>query len=293
MKAIKINFLLLTILLFSCQQETFKMTPLKIPSDIVLTTQLKGVNASNPNGDGSGEVTFVATAKNAITYQFVLGTDKQLFPSGTYTHTFTKIGVHGYTVTILAKGAGGATVSTTKTVKVLVNYTPPANLLKMLHGDSEKRWRIKSTAKGHLGVGPVASFIPIWWSANPNDKSGKGIYDDQIIFRKNGTYQYETNGRGFGKKAAMDADFPKILALGLSGTSGGDYENVPLGSFGGTWSIMAPKGKETLVMSGKGYLGMYVGGNHKYYIQKRSTNEMSVRTVGSDGNAWYMILTSL
>ena len=151
-------------------------------------------------------------------------------------------------------------------------------------------WRIKKAAGGHLGVGPADQYSPIWWSAAANDKAGKGVYDDRITFRKDGTYSYETNKTGFGKKGAMDADIPAVKALGNAGSSGGDYENIPLDSFTGTWQLTAPKGKETLSMSGIGYLGMYVGGNHRYYIYKRSENEMSVRTIGSDGNAWYMIL---
>jgi len=274
-----------------CQQEAFKMPALTVPSNLVLTVKVKGQNASNPNGNGSGAVTFTAKSNNAITYQFIAGAEQKMFPSGTYNHTFSKVGTHEYKVTVLAKGAGGATISTSKTLRVLVNYNPPADLLQMLHGADSRTWRIKKSKKGHLGVGPADGNTPTWWSADPDDKSGKGVYDDRITFKKDGTYKYETNGKAFGKKAAMDADFPAVAGLGF-GDSGGDYENVPLASFSGVWSLSAPKGQETLSMSGKGYLGMYVGGDHKYQIQKRSANEMSVRTVGADGNAWYMILTT-
>jgi hypothetical protein len=33
-----------------------------------------------------------------------------------------------------------------------------------------------------------------------------------------------------------------------------------------------------------------VGGNHRYSILSRSANEMSLRTIGADGLAWYVIL---
>ncbi len=293
MKRIKfLNILTLIVsLLVGCNRDTYKMKPLQIPTNIHVTTKIKGANATNPNGDGSGEVTFTARAKNAITYKFILGDEKVFFPSGTYKHTFSKVGNHTYNATIIAKGEGGITISTQKQVRVLVNYTPPADLVKMLYGDSERVWRIKKETAGHLGVGPADKTAPSWWSATPNDKNGKGIYDDRITFKKDGNYSYETNNTGFGKKAAMDTDISSVAALGRDADNkDGDYENIELASFKGTWNLTAPKGKETLYMSGIGYLGMYVGGNHKYEIQKRSDNEMSVRTIGADGNAWYMIL---
>ena len=282
---------IISYLLLACNETTYQMQPLLAPSDIKVTTKIKGASTTHPDGDGSGEVTFQVTAKNVINYQFFTGTDKGLFSSGTYQYFFSKIGTHTYDFTIVAQGAGGITSSFKGSVKVLVNYVPPADLLKTLHGTSEKTWRIKKQAKGHLGVGPASKDFAEWWSANPNDKDGKGVYDDRITFKKEGTYTYQTNGTAFGKKAAMDADIPAVAALGKKASnSDGDYENIALKPFTGTWKILPPKSKETLYLSDIGYLGMYVGGNHKYWIQKRSENQISVRTIGKDGNAWYMIL---
>ena len=294
MKTIKfLNTLIIISLLAACNEATYKMKPLQVPSDVKVTTKIKGVSTAKPNGDGSGEVTFEVVAKNAISYQFVMGSTKVLFASGKHKQFFSKVGTHTYDYTILAQGAGGMATSFHGSVKVLVNYVPSADLLKTLHGSDQKTWRIKKEAKGHLGVGPGDKDTPIWWSADPNDKANKGVYDDSITFKKDGTYQYQTNGTAFGKKAAMDADIPAVASLGKKASNGdGDYENIALKSFAGTWQILPPKEKETLYMSGIGYLGMYVGGNHKYLIQKRKDNEISVRTVGADGNAWYMILVA-
>uniref|UniRef100_A0A2B4RXX3 beta-glucosidase n=1 Tax=Stylophora pistillata TaxID=50429 RepID=A0A2B4RXX3_STYPI len=234
----------------ACQQEVFKMPPLKNPENLSVTVKIKGTSESQPNGDGSGEVTFTAKADNAITYQFLSGSEEQLFPSGTLTHTFYEVGTKEYNIQILAKGAGGATVGTTKKIKVRVDYTPPADLLQILHGDNQRVWRIKNEVAGHLGVGPADKKNPIWWSANPNDKQNKGVYDDRITFKKDGSFTYQTNGSAFGKKGAMDTDFPSIAALGLAGNSG-DYENVPLAAFGGRWVLTAPQGQETLTLSNK------------------------------------------
>jgi hypothetical protein len=37
---------------------------------------------------------------------------------------------------------------------------------------------------------------------------------------------------------------------------------------------------------------MYVGGDRSYTILGRSSNTLYLRTIGLDGNAWYMTLTN-
>ena len=44
-------------------------------------------------------------------------------------------------------------------------------------------------------------------------------------------------------------------------------------------------GIETLNLTGIGFLGYYVGGNHQYQILSRSANEMVVKT--TDGNGQF------
>src|SRR5690606_6891802 len=43
-----------------------------------------------------------------------------------------------------------------------------------------KTWRIEGETKGHMGVGPIESAAPEWWSAPANDKAGEGLYDDRM-----------------------------------------------------------------------------------------------------------------
>ncbi len=60
-----------------------------------------------------------------------------------------------------------------------------------------------------------------------------------------------------------------------------------------SWNLSAPGGQETLTFSNIGYHGFYVGGDHKYAILSRSANEMSIKTVGADGNGWFAILVAI
>src|SRR5690606_35544787 len=63
---------------------------------------------------------------------------------------------------------------------------------------SGKSWRIAGETKGHMGVGPVDSDTPSWWSAGANEKAAEGLYDDRMIFNLNGfAYTYNNNGNTF------------------------------------------------------------------------------------------------
>ena len=136
-------------------------------------------------------------------------------------------------------------------------------------------------------MGPATSNNSDWWTASPNDKADWECYDDRFVFKANGDFQHLTNGKTFGKLNAMAADLGGDQGL----TPNGDGEAIyDLADYTDKWSLSAPGGQETLSFAGIGYHGFYVGGNHRYSILSRTDNEMKLRTVGADGNAWYVIL---
>ena len=55
--------------IFSSSSST--LVSFKNPSNLIVDVIIQGADNDNPNGDGSGNVTFVATADNAITYKFI------------------------------------------------------------------------------------------------------------------------------------------------------------------------------------------------------------------------------
>ncbi len=80
------------------------------PSNLVVTAVV--------NPDNSGNVSFTATATNAVTYDFNYGNGSfQTVPSGIITYKYAASGA--YTVTVTATSSGGQSVS--KTVQVTVN----------------------------------------------------------------------------------------------------------------------------------------------------------------------------
>lgn len=285
----KTLFIALALLTVSCEEEDYDFGDLIYPSDVKITAQIVGKDAANPYGDGSGTVKFTATANNAITYKFVHSGSESLAPDGLKTYNFGKTGTHKYTVTVVAIGTGGMTSSTSMEVEVFAKYVPPADLVQMLHAGGTRTWRIKAEVAGHFGVGPADSDVPIWWAAGPNDKAGKGAYDDRFIFNANGDFTHKTNNTAFGKKGPMDTDLG-VPPAGTTVNSDGEYENYPLADYTEKWSLSAPGGVETLTFSKKGYHGFYVGGDHSYKIIKRTANEMSLRTIGADGISWFVIM---
>ena len=284
----KTVFIALATLLVGCEEENYEFGDLITPTNLVVNAEIVGASAENPNGDGSGVVNFTATADDVITYKYIHEGSEKMAPAGTESYSFGKTGLHKYAVTVIAIGVGGVGSSTTVEVEVLATYSPPADLLEMLTGGSSRTWRLKAEAAGHFGVGPADSEDPVWWSADPFAKDGLGAYDDRMTFNIDGSFTYVTNGDMYGKADPMAEDLDGDQGLEPNGDA--EYENYPYGDFTDTWSLSAPGGQETLTFAGLGYHGFYVGGDHSYVILSRSENEMSIRTVGKDGNGWFGIL---
>jgi len=282
-------FLMLLLVFSSCQEEDFEIGDLTAPSNIQIEVDKVGADANNPNGDGSGTVNFTATATGATAYHFIIQNQKKLAQGGKVSHDFAVLGLNTYAITVVAYGTGGVSSSKTIEVEVLSLYEPPADLLQMLYGNGTRVWRVKNEAPNHFGLGPAGGANPFeYYGANPNDKASVGMYDDRYIFNQDGTFTHivdstnddpttDTSGTVFGREGLIDE-------LGGSGgtQNGADIENYNYSDYTAQWSLSAPGGAETISLSGIGFIGYYVGGDHKYIIVSRSANEMVIKT--TDGN---------
>jgi beta-glucanase (GH16 family) len=95
--------------LFSCSKKTDPAPQNPAPSNLV-------VNA-NVSTDNSGNVSFTATATNAVSYEYDFGNGIfQTAPTGIVTYQYPNGGT--YTVNVTAKGSGGQTIS--KSLQVTV-----------------------------------------------------------------------------------------------------------------------------------------------------------------------------
>lgn len=287
----------------ACSNDDYDIGEITAPTDLQVETTIAGQSDDMLEGDGSGEVTFTATAQGAMTYKFIFENGTEITTaSGSYTHQFSETGTKIYTVNIIAYGPGGTASSTSVKVEVLVTYEPPADLIEKLVGDGTKEWRIKAEAAGHFGLGPVGGNTPTeWYGAGPNEKSAVGMYDDRYIFEEDGTFVHITDntndeqavdpsGTVFGRVGLVDQ-------LGVScdcEVQGDDVLNIPYDDYRENWFISAPGGKETINLTGLGFIGYYIGGDHQYEIFDRSgTDELILRSTDGNGDFdWWFILTS-
>jgi hypothetical protein len=293
MKKIKYLFkslLVITGLVFtSCETEDHEFGDILNPTNLQVSADLVGADENNPNGDGSGTVNLTALADNAITYKFVSNGVETMAPSGMITYNFSNTGLSTYEVTVIAIGTAGVVSNTFISLDVLVLYSPPQELLDALYTNS---WRVKAEETGHLGVGPSDGNEPIWYAAGAFDKVDTALYDDRYTFSSDGTLSIETFGAIFGKKTPIDLDYPNNTPYTADDVQNDEYFYYPAEDFSSMWSVSAPGGVESINLSPNGYLGMYVGGNRSYTILERSSNSLHLRTIGMDGNAWYMKLTN-
>lgn len=302
MKTLKYKLMSLCIVLAcftSCQDEDLEIGDIKAPTNIQIEVEKVGADASNPNGDGSGTVNFTATADGATAFHFIIQNQIKLAQGGSVSHDFTVLGENTYAVTVLAFGTGGVSISTTIDVTVLSLYEPPADLLQMLYGDGSRTWRIKSEAPNHFGLGPAGGDPFAYYGAGANDKADVGMYDDRYIFNADGTFTHitdstnddpttDTSGTVFGREVLINE-------LGGSGGTqdGADILNYVYSDYSVQWSLSAPGGVETITLSGLGFIGYYIGGNHKYQIVSRSANEMVISSTDGNGEfEWGFTLTA-
>jgi hypothetical protein len=294
--------LLLSVFAVSCVDDDYDFGELNSPSNVNVATQVVGQTEEMPYGDGSGEVVFDATADGAITYKYVFENGSSITaPTGVYTHPFSETGINTYTVTVIAYGPGGTASSIQTEVEVLVTYSPPEELIEKLVG---KEWRIKSSVPGHFGLGPVGgSIVSEWYGAPPEAKAGVGMYDDRYIFEEDNTFVHivdatnddperDPSGTIVGRVNLLNeiASCPTCETQ----SDGNDIINVPYTDYTETWSISAPNGVETINITGNGFIGYYIGGDHKYQIFDRSgTNEIILKSTDGNGEFdWWFILTS-
>ncbi|MEY3323879.1 MAG: hypothetical protein RL316_1078 [Bacteroidota bacterium] len=281
----------LTVLLTACKKEEYTFGDLVNPSGLTLTTSVIGVDAANPNGNGSGQVTITAASTGALTYQIDFGDGvKQVVPSGTLTYKYNTPGVNNFTITVNAVGTGGSLSTISKRITVFVAFQIPANIVSALTGTGSKVWVTDKDAPGHFGVGPNNEFSPIWYAAVPNTREACA-YDDEITFSK------DAAGRIFMNVDNKGASFSIGASTGFYGFSGGDG-CYPMSTGGNKQLVFmgATSGSTAAVSTqiqfrvpGNGIINFGTGGV-MYEILSITPTAMHLRNIGSDNNSWYQKL---
>lgn len=274
----------------ACKKTEYSFGSIKTPQDLVINVTIQGQDANNPTGDGSGNVTISAQATNALQYKIYFGNgDSVMTYSGTATYKYTTIDTNTYTITVNAIGTGGAITTLSKQIRVLYKFQIPTDIMSLLTNGTSKNWIIASDTVGHFGVGPITSFFPDWYQAQPNEKPACA-YGSVITFTQAGSNTITMNDNNNGSSFLIAA------ATAFYGQSGGDG-CYPIAT-GGTKTLgfgTANSGSNStnstgiqFTVPGNGIIGFGTGGT-TYEILSLTSNVMWLRNIGSDGNAWYQI----
>ncbi|RKR12385.1 glycosyl hydrolase family 16 [Maribacter vaceletii] len=290
---------ILAIILVACQEEEPNLDVLALPTGLTVM--------ATPSEDGSGEVSFNATASNVINYKFVYddGTDAEIDADGQLTKRFTKTGLNTYVVTIVAYGMGGVSSSQTIEVEVRSDFSDP-EAIQILTGGTSKTWYLAASEPGHLGVGPSREGIDgdwwyaKWYSASPFEKCSSEesdcLCDDELTFSVDTegqlTYVLDNKGQTYFNGAHEGV---------AGGSEGMDFcydfdtsgiKNVSIGPSDGTVPEAETRGTQ-MTFSDGGFMGYYVGSS-SYEILKLTDDSLHVRTYDAlnPDLAWYHIFST-
>jgi len=292
----KLNFILLLlagiiISFSSCKKTSYSFGEITAPIGLTLTTTIAGVDATNPNGNGTGNVDILVTSKGALTYNIDFGDGiTKVVPGGSLTYKYANPGINDYTITVNAIGTGGSISTISKRIRVFVAFQIPPVILSALTGGSSKVWVTDRDAPGHFGVGPAAEFAPIWYSATPNSREACA-YDDEITFSKNANDQVFMNINNKGASFSIGA------SSAFYGFSGGD--NCFSINTGGNKQLIfqnatsnstpAQSTRIQFTVPGNGIINFGTGGT-VYEILEITPTTLHLRNIGNDGNSWYQKL---
>jgi hypothetical protein len=297
--------LMITLVIFSCDKQDYKMGDLTAPSNVAINTTIVGQDATHPDGDGSGDVIIELTGDNVLSYKIDYnaadGIALEFLPTGKTTRKYTSIGLNTYRITVVAYGPGATPTTVTKDIQVRSDFTPDESIVDHLTGGSSKVWRVNKDIPAHFGVGPWSStsVTPEWWSAGVNEKVGccNCFYTATFTFTKqaNGTFSIEskTPDGAFTKTGALAGGLPGIPASGDEGCyaySGGtsSFSFVPSGS---GIAASTPSTKTAILLGGNTTFIGYGALLKEYEILSITEDELYLRAQGTEtGNAWYLKL---
>ena len=289
------------ILVIGCTTEEYSLGDLDAPTNVLVNVQVVGQDSDNPNGDGSGDVIVNVTADNALGYKINFGApnDNLVAFKGTATKKYTLMGVHDYTITVVAYGEGGAATTVTKEVSVRSVFSPDPKIVTDLTGDDSKTWVVDKSAPGHFGVGPwEGAATPVWWSAGVNEKVDccNCFYTATFTFIKQGTNDFtldvDTPDGAFTKTGSL-TNLPGIPGSGDEGCYdyGGATSAFSFVPSSTGISASTPSTQTSISLASNSTFIGYGALQSEYEIMEISEDYLYLRVQGTEtGNAWYLKL---
>lgn len=292
-------------LLTGCQEDDGVVGDIIAPSNIAMSFEIVGVDANNPNGDGTGLVNFTASADNAITYRYDFGdgSDVKVAPSGSITHQFSLTGLNTYTVTLMASGIGGITTTSSINIDVFSSFEDEEakNFLTGGAGNS-KTWYWAADKPGNIGLGPndVQSggehTWAQWFTSNAWHSDKLCMYDQEFVFTQSAdgktvTFEQLTD------IAYTPGDFAASIGVDGDTCHGTDVAPTLDGVKNVTFSPSNSNATEdgeyrgtTINFSDGGFMGWYVGISSIEIIEiTDSTLFVRMLDASNPALAWYCL----
>ena len=271
---------------YACQDEEPELGTFAPPSNVTLEADV--------TTDGSGVVTFRASAQNALTFHYFFGIsdseDPTVASSGEVTFSYPR--TNTYIVRVVAFSAGGLSSTKVMEVFVEVDVTVPPELVDALTGGSSKRWVWNSTVAGHFGVGPTDTQTPDFFSASPNELPSDCLYDDVLIFGIDGSgalnYELVTNSTTFINWAEVTGLFPDATPVQFEDECRDIAGLLPTESI---FTILTDEGTGIQTLELFGSFLSYFANIPNFEIVELSESRLSVRGIqsppGGGELAWY------
>ena len=158
-----------------------------------------------------------------------------------------------------------------------------------------KEWRFANKEAGHLACGPSGTAGTEWWSAQPDDKKGTGMYDDRISFTadnaKGGTFTYNagTDGLTYVNTGTTlwgheDADWD--AAIGNQTTTWSFEAGTDADGNTCTYIVLAPNTAFPYISDDKQYA------NPRFRIETLTAKKLVLVYDNPGAIAWHFIFTS-
>lgn len=152
---------------------------------------------------------------------------------------------------------------------------------------SKAPWYIDNKTPGHLACGENVGNPTGWWSAQPDDKAGTGLYDNSLEFTDQ--YQYTFNP---GKNGTMYVNYG-TTALNTTGETA-DF-SLPVEAMTTTYAFEVDGDDLFLTFPAKTYFPYIANDaiweNPRYLVVNMTTKTMTLVSEGP-GIAWQYILTT-
>jgi hypothetical protein len=270
-----------------CKKQEYSFGEIITPTGLTISTAIEGADGANPAGAGSGNVKISTSAANAISYKVDFGDgSNKIIGGGDLVHKYGNTGTNDYTIVISAIGTGGVTSTVTKKITVFVAFVIPDQIMQNLTKGASQVWVIDRLIPGNVGVGPADGYTSSYYSAAPNERA-ECLYDDEITFAKDGsTVNMTINNKG--------QSFFTAASTAVYGKTGGDacYDLDVAASRKLTFmdatsgSTVSNSTRIQFMVPGNGLIAFGTGGN-TYEILELTATSMTLRSIGTDGLAWY------